>query len=233
MKVCPFVVLGPVLDAQDARIRGLEGEVRDAKRRLTAEHEAPAAALQVDAWRRSEAARRVGRRVAARRRVSEDDVREAKALFDEGLRHRDNKKWREAVHRGVPKCVAALRPEPFASVVRARVDVLREQRGKAPTARPLRSPSATTQRCIALDRSTEAHSRPRLPRAGEACARTTTAPRTPLSAVRSSSTIGRRMRAASRISERQRQRHPRRHRAPGEEPGCIRRDRPDNDGEQG
>ena len=29
-----------LLDAQDARIRGLEGEVRDAKRRLTAEHEA-------------------------------------------------------------------------------------------------------------------------------------------------------------------------------------------------
>ena len=39
-QACPFVVLGPVLDAQDARIRGLEGEVRDAKRRLTAEHEA-------------------------------------------------------------------------------------------------------------------------------------------------------------------------------------------------
>ena len=39
-QACPFVVLGPVLDAQDARIRNLEGEVRDAKRRLTAEHEA-------------------------------------------------------------------------------------------------------------------------------------------------------------------------------------------------
>uniref|UniRef100_A0A7S4A074 Ubiquitin-like protease family profile domain-containing protein n=1 Tax=Pelagomonas calceolata TaxID=35677 RepID=A0A7S4A074_9STRA len=39
-QACPFVVLGPVLDAQNARIRNLEGEVRDAKRRLTAEHEA-------------------------------------------------------------------------------------------------------------------------------------------------------------------------------------------------
>ena len=39
-KVCPFVLLGPVLDAQAAEIRSLQGEVRDAKRRLTAEHEA-------------------------------------------------------------------------------------------------------------------------------------------------------------------------------------------------
>ncbi len=101
-KVCPFVLLGPVLDAQAAEIRSLQGEVRDAKRRLTAEHE-------VSDWlkRRLDALEEARPPVVspARRRASEDDVREARALFDEGMRHRDNKKWREAI-AAFQNCVA-------------------------------------------------------------------------------------------------------------------------------
>ena len=93
-QACPFVVLGPVLDAQDARIRGLEGEVRDAKRRLTAEHEATQRLqARLDALK----AARPAVVSPARRRPSEDDVLKAEALFDEALHHRDNKKWREAI----------------------------------------------------------------------------------------------------------------------------------------
>jgi Tfp pilus assembly protein PilF len=101
-KVCPFVLLGPVLDAQDARIRGLEGEVRDAKRRLTAEHEA---SERLKARLEALEAARPAVVSPTRRRPSEDDVREAKALYDEGLRHRDNKKWPEAI-AAFQKCVA-------------------------------------------------------------------------------------------------------------------------------
>ena len=93
-KVCPFVLLGPVLDAQDARIRGLEGEVRDAKRRLTAEHEA---SERLKARLEALAAARPAVVSPTRRRPSEDDVLKAEALFDEALHHRDNKKWREAI----------------------------------------------------------------------------------------------------------------------------------------
>ena len=95
-KVCPFVLLGPVLDAQAAEIRSLQGEVRDAKRRLTAEHEASERLkARLEAL---EAARGKPAVVSpARRRPSEDDVLKAEALFDEALHHRDNKKWREAI----------------------------------------------------------------------------------------------------------------------------------------
>ena len=93
-QACPFVVLGPVLDAQDARIRGLEGEVRDAKRRLTAEHEAT---QRLQARLEALEAARPAVVSPTRRRPSEDDVLKAEALFDEALHHRDNKKWREAI----------------------------------------------------------------------------------------------------------------------------------------
>ena len=101
-QACPFVVLGPVLDAQDARIRGLEGEVRDAKRRLTAEHEAT---QRLQARLEALEAARPAVVSPTRRRPSEDDVREAKALYDEGLRHRENNMWSEAI-AAFQKCVA-------------------------------------------------------------------------------------------------------------------------------
>ena len=101
-QACPFVVLGPVLDAQDARIRGLEGEVRDAKRRLTAEHEAT---QRLQARLEALEAARPAVVSPTRRRPSEDDVREAKALYDEGLRHRENNMWSEAI-AAFQNCVA-------------------------------------------------------------------------------------------------------------------------------
>jgi tetratricopeptide (TPR) repeat protein len=101
-KVCPFVLLGPVLDAQAAEIRSLQGEVRDAKRRLTAEHEA---SERLKARLEALEAARPAVVSPARRRASEDDVREARALFDEGIRHRENKRWPEAI-AAFQKCVA-------------------------------------------------------------------------------------------------------------------------------
>ena len=100
-QACPFVVLGPVLDAQDARIRGLEGEVRDAKRRLTAEHEA---SERLKARLEALEAARPAVVSPARRRPSEDDMREARALYAEGERHRRAKKWPEAVE-ALRRCV--------------------------------------------------------------------------------------------------------------------------------
>ena len=82
-KVCPFVLLGPVLDAQAAEIRSLQGEVADAKRRLTAEHEA---SERLKARLEALEAARPAVVSPARRRASEGDVREARALFKEGLR---------------------------------------------------------------------------------------------------------------------------------------------------
>jgi len=101
-KVCPFVLLGPVLDAQDQRIRGLEGEVRDAKRRLTAEHEAT---QRLQARLEALEAARPAVVSPARRRPSEDDVREAKALYEEGIRHGNATKWPEAI-AAFQNCVA-------------------------------------------------------------------------------------------------------------------------------
>ena len=101
-QACPFVVLGPVLDAQDARIRGLEGEVRDAKRRLTAEHEAT---QRLQARLEALEAARPAVVSPARRRPSEDDVREAKALYEEGIRHGNATKWPEAI-AAFQNCVA-------------------------------------------------------------------------------------------------------------------------------
>ena len=93
-KVCPFVLLGPVLDAQAAEIRSLQGEVRDAKRRLTAEHEA---SERLKARLEALEAARPAIVSPARRHASEDDVREARTLYDEGLRHRNNERWSEAI----------------------------------------------------------------------------------------------------------------------------------------
>jgi tetratricopeptide (TPR) repeat protein len=104
-KVCPFVLLGPVLDAQAAEIRSLQGEVRDAKRRLTAEHEA---SERLKARLEALEAVRPGEPAIvspARRHASEDDVREAKALYDEGFCHRAYKRWPEAI-AAFQKCVA-------------------------------------------------------------------------------------------------------------------------------
>ena len=101
-KVCPFVLLGPVLDAQAAEIRSLQGEVRDAKRRLTAEHEA---SERLKARLEALEAARPAVVSPARRRASEDDVREARNLYEEGIRHRDAKKRPEAI-AAFQKCVA-------------------------------------------------------------------------------------------------------------------------------
>ena len=101
-KVCPFVLLGPVLDAQAAEIRSLQGEVRDAKRRLTAEHEA---SERLKARLEALEAARLAIVSPARRHASEDDVRWARALFNEGMRHCENKRWPEAV-AALQKCVA-------------------------------------------------------------------------------------------------------------------------------
>ena len=96
-KVCPFVLLGPVLDAQALKIQGLEGEVRrlkeanEATRRLQARLEALEAARPAVVS-------------PARRRTSEDDVREARALYDEGLCHIRAKKWPEAI-RAFQRCI--------------------------------------------------------------------------------------------------------------------------------
>ena len=91
-QACPFVVLGPVLDAQDARIRGLEGEVRRLK-------EANEATQRLQVRLEALEAARPPVVSPARRRPrsgpgivfnppSEDDVREARALYIEGLRHK-------------------------------------------------------------------------------------------------------------------------------------------------
>ena len=102
-QVCPYVVLSPVLDAQDARIRGLEGEVR----RLTESHfrnrnraDLLRARLEaLEAARPGELAV-----VSPARRASEDDVRETCALCDEGWRHGQVKKWPEAI-AALRRCV--------------------------------------------------------------------------------------------------------------------------------
>ena len=96
-KVCPFVLLGPVLDAQDARIRGLEGEVRRLK-------EANEATQRLQARLDALEAARPAVVSPARRRPSEDDVREARALYDEALRHKRAKKWPEAI-AALRRCV--------------------------------------------------------------------------------------------------------------------------------
>jgi tetratricopeptide (TPR) repeat protein len=101
-KVCPFVLLGPVLDAQAAEIRSLQGEVRDAKRWLRAEQEG---SKRLKARLEALEAARPAVVSPARRRASEDDVREARALFEEGIRHRDAKKRPEAI-AAFQKCVA-------------------------------------------------------------------------------------------------------------------------------
>ena len=97
-QACPFVVLGPVLDAQNARIRNLEGEVRRLK-------EANEATQRLQARLEALEAARPAVVSPTRRRPSEDDVREAKALYDEGLRHRENNMWPEAI-AAFQKCVA-------------------------------------------------------------------------------------------------------------------------------
>ena len=54
-QACPFVVLGPVLDAQDARIRGLEGEVRRLRGALEAQRPGDPAVVSPPAARRTRA----------------------------------------------------------------------------------------------------------------------------------------------------------------------------------
>ena len=96
-KVCPFVLLGPVLDAQDRRIRSLEGEVRRLK-------EANEATQRLQARLDALEAARPAVVSPARRRPSEDDVREARTLYDEGVRHKHAKKWREMI-AALRRCV--------------------------------------------------------------------------------------------------------------------------------
>ena len=96
-KVCPFVLLGPVLDAQALKIQSLEGEVRRLK-------EANEATQRLQARLEALEAARPAVVSPARRRPSEDDVREARALYAEGERHRRAKKWPEAVE-ALRRCV--------------------------------------------------------------------------------------------------------------------------------
>ena len=96
-KVCPFVLLGPVLDAQALKIRSLEGDVRRLK-------EANEATQRLQARLDALEAARPAVVSPARRRPSEGDVREARTLYDEGLRHKRAKKWPEAI-AALRRCV--------------------------------------------------------------------------------------------------------------------------------
>ena len=96
-QACPFVVLGPVLDAQNARIRNLEGEVRRLK-------EANEATQRLQARLEALEAARPAVVSPARRRPSEDDAREARTLYDEALRQKRAKKWPEAI-AALRRCV--------------------------------------------------------------------------------------------------------------------------------
>ena len=96
-KVCPFVLLGPVLDAQALKIQSLEREVRRLK-------EANEATQRLQARLDALEAARPAVVSPARRRPSEDNVREARTLYDEGVRHKHAKKWREAI-AALRRCV--------------------------------------------------------------------------------------------------------------------------------
>ena len=96
-KVCPFVLLGPVLDAQALKIQSLEGEVRrlkeanEATRRLQARLEA------IEAARPAVVS-------PARRHASERDALEARVLLGDGISHWRAKKRPEAI-RAFQRCI--------------------------------------------------------------------------------------------------------------------------------
>ena len=96
-KVCPFVLLGPVLDAQDLRIRSLEGEVRRLK-------EANEATQRLQARLEALEAARPAVVSPARRQASERDALEARVLLNDGIDHWDAKKWPEAI-RAFQRCI--------------------------------------------------------------------------------------------------------------------------------
>ena len=144
-QACPFVLLGPVLDAQDARIRGLEGEVRRLKDANEATQRLQARLDALEAARPAVVS-------PARRRPSEDDVRQARALYDEALRHKRAKKWPEAI-AALRRCV-----EMDPSHSQAWFDLGFAYYGKN-GGKPCEAEYEPYTRCIALDQShVEAHS---------------------------------------------------------------------------
>ena len=96
-KVCPFVLLGPVLDAQALKIQSLEGEVRRLK-------EANEATQRLQARLEALEAARPAVVSPARRRASEDDVREARRLYDDVLLHKPEMKWCDVIS-ALRRCV--------------------------------------------------------------------------------------------------------------------------------